>query len=420
MLEGKPAVALVGTCDSKLCELLRLRQLILDSGTVSVILIDVGRSSVSNAAIAISQEEVLRHAPAEQKRAQTSDLPRGELIKHMTLCAVNCVQSLHSQGKLCGIVSVGGSGGTSLVAPVMRSLPIGLPKLMVSTVASGDTGPLVGETDITMMYSVVDIAGSNALLERIFSNAAAAIAGMAKAYASSQSPAHTVSRGDKQRRRVGITMFGVTTPCADAARAVLEKEHNCEVYVFHATGHGGMAMERLVATGQLDAVLDITTTEIADHLMGGNMSAGPDRLSAALTAGIPYVLSLGATDMVNFGPRAMVPEKYQDRQLYEHNPTVTLMRTTKEECRKIGQFLVDKIRSCAKIPSKVKVVLPMGGVSLLAVPGGPFENQDADTATFETVERGLEGTEVQVIQDRRAINDRSFAEDIAQRLAQLL
>jgi uncharacterized protein (UPF0261 family) len=301
----------------------------------------------------------------------------------------------------------------------MRTLPIGLPKLIASTVASGDTGPIVGETDITLMYSVVDIAGTNDLLRIILNNAAAAVVGMSSAY--EQQLQHQQDQSKEARRlRVGITMFGVTTPCVDKIREHLESNYAVETYVFHATGHGGKAMERLVAEGRLDAVLDLTTTEICDFLMGGNMSAGPDRLEAALKAGIPTVISLGATDMVNFGPKATVPEKYQQRKLLEHNPTVTLMRTTKDECKAVGEFIANKIKRFAADPRKVQITLPKGGVSMIATPGGLFEDRDADSTLIETLVFQLQDSGITIVHDERDINDEGFAVDIADQLMQLI
>jgi uncharacterized protein (UPF0261 family) len=288
----------------------------------------------------------------------------------MIACSVKCVRELYKAGledptkALHGIVSAGGTGGTSLVSAVMREVfPVGFPKLMVSTNASGDTGPVVGETDITMMYSVVDIAGTNSLLKRILSNAAGAIKGMAGAY--ERSLTEKSHESEQPRKRLGLTMFGVTTPCVDKARTYLETNYPIECFVFHCTGHGGKAMERLVEEGKLDAVLDLTTTEICDELMGGNMSAGKYRLEAALKAGIPYIVSVGATDMVNFGPRATVPERYSHRQLFEHNPVVTLMRTSPEETAIIAEFIAAKINKFAKSPDNVQIVLPKGGVSMM-------------------------------------------------------
>lgn len=304
-------------------------------------------------------------------------------------------------------------------AEVMRNvLPIGFPKMIVSTVASGDTGPIVGETDIAMLYSVVDVAGLNQVLKDILSNAGAAIGAAAKASASRQSISH--DRTDRSKKRIGITMFGVTTPGVDAIRRHLESKHDVEIYVFHATGHGGKAMERLVRQGQLDAVLDLTTTEICDLHTGGVMSAGQDRLEAAAAAGIPNIISLGATDMTNFGPRSTVPEKYKERKLYEHNPTVTLMRSSAEECRQVGEFIVEKLRSHAKRPEMVQLWIPLGGVSMIATPGGPFADEEADRALFSYVRDGLAGSGIKVVEDQRDINDEGFAHDIADALAGLL
>jgi len=420
-----PHIIVLGTCDTKLQELQYLRsQILRENGDVRVTLIDAGRYPTKDATITIAQDELTStYAPSQKQQA--ADLPRGEMIKYMIECSTNCVGELYQAGledsskAIHGIVSAGGTGGTSLVSAVMRKVfPIGFPKLLVSTSASGDTGPVVGETDITMMYSVVDISGTNGLLKRILSNAAGAITGMAQAYERSLSEAR--EDGEKPRQRLGLTMFGVTTPCVDKVRTYLEAKYPIECFVFHCTGHGGKAMERLVEEGKLDAVLDLTTTEICDELMGGNMSAGPHRLEAALKAGIPTIISLGATDMVNFGPRATVPEKFESRQLFEHNPVVTLMRTSPEECKSIGEFIVEKVKKYAQVPGKVQVVLPTGGVSIISTPGAPFYDAKADNALFEAIEGGLKDSGVLVSIDQRAINDKGFAVDVARRMAQLL
>lgn len=421
-----PHIVILGTCDTKLQELLYMRSQILESSkdNFQVSLIDVGRSVVKDANITIPQD-VLTSKYAPSSKQDVATLPRGEVIKYMIQCAINCVRELYQNGlkeptqALHAVVSAGGTGGTSLASAVMREVfPVGFPKLMVSTSASGDTGPVVGETDITMMYSVVDIAGTNTLLKRILANAAGAIAGMAQVYERSLAAQST---GDKQqRKRLGVTMFGVTTPCVDKIRTHLEAKYPIECFVFHCTGHGGKAMERLVEEGELDAVLDLTTTEICDVLMGGNMSAGPKRLEAALKAGLPNIISVGATDMVNFGPRATVPEKYGSRQLFEHNPVVTLMRTSPEESKAIGEFIVEKIIKFAKAPEKVQVVIPAGGVSMIATPGAPFYDAKADEALFGAIESGLKASDVSVVKDQRAINDEAFAEDVAERMAKLM
>lgn len=291
-------IALVGTCDTKLQELLRLKELTLEAGASSVVLIDAGSHPVRHEGIDVSRGKTPGYATDDEEAELAAGADRSRSLRIMTECAKRYVRSLYQDGQIHGIVSAGGSGGTSLAAPVMReALPIGFPKLIVSTIASGDTGPLVGESDVTMMYSVVDIAGSNALLDRIFSNAAGAIAGMARAWASRSSLEQAGSSEKKKKKMtVGITMFGVTTPCVNKVRELLESRYDCECFVFHATGHGGRALERLVEDGQLDVVLDLTTTEVCDHLMGGNMSAGATRLEAAPKAGIPYIVSLGAID----------------------------------------------------------------------------------------------------------------------------
>ncbi|POS80118.1 transcriptional regulator [Diaporthe helianthi] len=413
---ASPTVLLLGTCDTKLQELLFLKDQIRNQESVEVILLDVGRDNVEHSAISITRDALLtEHGEGKT----TAELPRGELIKSMAACASRAVRQLFDEGKVHGIISAGGSGGTSLAAEVMRNvLPIGFPKMIVSTVASGDTGPLVGETDIAMLYSVVDVAGLNQVLRDILGNAGAAIGAAATAY---RTRTHdTQETTDKSKKRIGITMFGVTTPGVDAIRKHLESKHDVEIYVFHATGHGGKAMERLVRQGQLDAVLDLTTTEICDLHTGGVMSAGQDRLEAAAEAGIPNIISLGATDMTNFGPKSTVPEKYKDRNLYEHNPTVTLMRSSPGECRQLGEFIVDKLKNHSKRPEMIQVWMPLGGVSIIATPDGPFADEEADQALFSCVRDGLAGSGIKVVEDKRDVNDEGFAHDIADALAGLL
>lgn len=415
-----PHIALLGTLDTKLPEILYLhsRLVALSPRGTSITLIDCGRSTVDHPAITISQNDLVTRFGTKEEQDNLQSLPRGEIIKYMIRCTTSCIEELHGKQPIHGIISAGGSGGTSLASAVMRTLPIGLPKLIASTVASGDTGPVVGEADITLMYSVVDIAGTNDLLRNILNNAAAAMAGMSAAYEQQLRDRSEQGKGN-QKLRVGITMFGVTTPCVDKIREHLEANYAVETYVFHATGHGGKAMERLVSERRLDAVLDLTTTEICDFLMGGNMSAGPHRLEAALKAGIPTVISLGATDMVNFGPKATVPEKYQQRKLFEHNPTVTLMRTTKEECILAGKFIADKIKRFAADPKMVQVTLPKGGVSMIATPGGAFEDRDADDALIETLVSELQDSDISIVHDDRDINNEGFAVKIADDLMRL-
>ncbi|KAK4554902.1 hypothetical protein LTR86_008050 [Recurvomyces mirabilis] len=384
-----------------------------------------GRSSIDDKHINVRQSTLTsKYGPRNDQKDVTS-LPRGEVIKYMITCASNWLKETYQHGldhkaaAIHGVINAGGTGGTSLSSAVMREvLPIGLPKLIVSTNASGDMGPIVGEADITMMYSVCDVAGLNHLLRRILSNAAGAIAGMAHTYERSL-VANASSIGENQKKRVGLTMFGVTTPCVDKVRSHLESNYDIETFVFHCTGAGGRAMERLVNEGMLEAVLDITTTEICDQVCGGVMDAGPQRLEAPLKAGIPYILSVGATDMVNFGPKATVPEKYQNRQLFEHNPTVTLMRTNATECKAIGDFIVDKLDRFTKDKQMVEVVLP-ASVSMIATPEGPFYDAEADKALFSAIRNGLDGTGIKLDEDSRAINDGGFAIDIAERLVKLM
>lgn len=407
----KPCIALIGTCDTKLDELLYLHSEIT-CNDANVLFIDAGRKAVQHELIDVEQTLLLKQFGENQN---VTDLPRGEIIKTMAGCATKAVKQLHAEAKIHGIVSAGGSGGTSLAAQVMRdALPIGFPKLIVSTVASGDTGPIVEETDITLMNSVVDVAGLNQILRRVLSNAGHAIAGMSRVY---MTGAETEDRQQNTKKRVGVTMFGVTTPAVDTIRKHLESNYDIEVYVFHATGHGGKAMERLIGEGALDAVLDLTTTEICDHITGGVMSAGPHRLEAAAQAGIPNIVSVGATDMTNFGPRNTVPERYQDRKLYEHNSNVTLMRTSKEEAQEVGRFIAGQLTQHTKNPDTIQVWLPKGGISMIAVPDGPFADEETDSVLFDAIKEGLANSGIAVVEDNRAINDDTFARDIAEALA---
>ncbi|TFB03074.1 UPF0261 protein [Trichoderma ghanense] len=410
------SVAIIGTCDTKLKELLFLRDRIKETSGVETILIDVGRDSCANDAITISQAELLsKHSNGDG--TDGSGMARGDFVSRMSGCASRAVKDLYGKGLIHGIVSAGGSGGTALAAAVMRDvLPVGFPKLIVSTMASGDTRPVVGETDITLMHSVVDVAGLNPILRDILSNAGAAIANAALSYAARQDRKANDSAPESMRKwRVGITMFGVTTPGVDAIRDHLESNYPVETYVFHATGTGGRAMERLVREGQLDAVIDLTTTEICDYLFDGVLSAGEGRLGAAVEAGLPNIVSLGALDMVNFGPRDTLPEKHKGRVIYEHNPNVTLLRTSPDECREIGEFIAKKLRKTIR-SDMIQVWIPKGGVSMIAVPGGPFEDREADAALFEAIRKGLSGSGIEIVEDERHVNDEGFARDIAEAL----
>ena len=393
-------VVLLGTLDTKGSEYAFLRDRLREQ-SVDVLLVDAGILGEPKAEPDISRQEVAQAGGADVgELAEAGD--RGAAVAAMARGASETVRRLHAEGRLDGILGLGGSGGSSLITHAMRELPVGVPKLMVSTVASGDTRPYVGAVDVTMMYSVVDIAGINHISSRILSNAAGAIAGMAKA---------TVPQPGEEKPLVGATMFGVTTPCVDAARERLE-ELGYEVLVFHATGTGGQSMETLMRDGFITAALDATTTELADELVGGVFSAGPDRLEAAGELGIPQVVSLGALDMVNFGPMESVPERFKDRNLYVHNPTVTLMRTTPDECAELGRRISRKLNSAE---GPLTLFIPLKGVSLIDVEGQPFHDLEADKALFDALREEL-SENAEIIEMDTHINDPDFARAMVDRL----
>jgi uncharacterized protein (UPF0261 family) len=399
---GRPTVVLAGTLDTKGVEYAFLRDRLREH-YVDVLLVDVG---IDAPAIEpdIGRDEVAR-AAGEDVAALAVERDRGAATAAMARGAAALLPPLHAEGRLDAVAGLGGSGGSSIVTAGMRALPVGVPKLMVSTLASGDTRPYVGAVDVTMMYSVVDIAGINSVSARIIANAAGAIAGMAGAAL----PAL------EERPLVGASMFGVTTPAVTRARERLE-ERGYEVLVFHATGTGGRSMEALVRDGYLAGVFDLTTTELADELVGGVLSAGPDRLEAAGAAGIPQVVSLGALDMVNFGPADTVPDRFADRSFYVHNPTVTLMRTTPDECRKLGRTIGRKL-SAARGPTVLFV--PLNGVSMIAVEGQPFHDPVADKALLDGLHETLTA-DVEVHELPVDVNDPSFAVAMADRLHELI
>jgi len=386
-------VVLLGTLDTKGDEYAFLRSLLREHG-VETILVDTGVLGEPRTPPDVTREDVAQAAGADV-RALAGAGDRGAAVETMARGAAEIVSRLHGEGRLDGVIALGGSGGTAVAAEAMRELPVGVPKLIVSTMASGDTRPYVGATDVTMTYSVVDIAGINAVSSRILANAAAAMAGMVR----SEPP--SVENG---KPLVGATMFGVTTPCVTAARERLE-ELGYEVLVFHATGTGGQSMEALMRGGFITAALDVTTTELADDLVGGVLSAGPDRLEAAGELGIPQVVSLGALDMVNFGPVDTVPVEFRDRLLYQHNPTVTLMRTTPEECAELGRRIGRKL-SAATGP--VTLFIPLRGVSLIAVDGQVFYDPEADRALLDGLRETL-ASGVDVRELDTDINDPDFA-----------
>jgi uncharacterized protein (UPF0261 family) len=396
-------VVLLGTLDTKGKEYDYLRTRLREQG-VDVVLVDAGVFEPL-AQADVPQDDVAAAAGADVAALRESG-DRGAAVDTMGRGAAEVVRRLHEEGRLDGILSVGGSGNSSIAAQAMRVLPVGVPKLIVSTLASGDTRPYVGATDVSMTYSVVDISGLNRISERILANAAGAIAGMAKV---------AVAESGEGRPLIGATMFGVTTPSVTRARERLE-ELGYEVLVFHATGTGGQSMEALARGGFLAGVLDITTTELADDLVGGVLSAGPDRLEAAGELGLPQVVSLGALDMVNFGPRGTVPPQFEGRNLYVHNPTVTLMRTTPEECAELGRRIARKL-SAATGP--VALFVPLKGVSMIATEGGPFHDAAADEALFGALREGA-GPTLEVHELELDVNDPAFAEAMANRLHDMI
>ncbi|WP_114577531.1 Tm-1-like ATP-binding domain-containing protein [Saliphagus sp. LR7] len=400
----EPTVVIIGTLDTKGEEIGFARD-VLESQGVAVHLVDVGvlgepEIDPDTSATAVAEAggttlEALREAG-----------DRGDAMEAMGEGAASVATRLHEEGVLDGIFGLGGSGNTSVATTAMRALPVGVPKLMVSTVASGDIEPYVGTRDVTMTYSVADIEGLNQLSRTVISNAALAVAGMVTNEPDVEVP---------DKPTIGITMFGVTTPCVQTARAWLE-DRGYETIVFHATGTGGRAMEDLIEEGVIDAVLDVTTTEWADQHVGGVLAAGPDRLDAAAEAGIPQVVSVGALDMVNFGPRDSVPEEFEGRRFHVHNPQVTLMRTTAEENAELGRIIAEKL-DAARGPTVL--ALPLGGVSMLDVEGEEFHDPKADAALFDALRENVDD-HVEVIETDHAINDEAFARTIAERLHELV
>jgi len=403
-------VGLIGTLDTKHDEYLWLRDQLIGHG-VSVLLIDVGAFSASELAD-VSSAEVAAAGGGNLATLQAGR-DRGETMSVMAAGVAVVAARLFQAGDLQGLFAVGGSGGSSVAAAAMQALPVGVPKLLVSTMASGDVHPYIGEVDTTLMYSVVDVAGINSISRQVLGNAAAGIAAMAQHYA-----AGLANPSTDHRPLVAVTMFGVTTPAADEARARARlTELGYEALVFHATGAGGRAMEKLVESGFLVGVCDLTTTELADDLVGGVLSAGPHRLETAGRRGVPQVVSLGALDMVNFGPRETVPARFADRNLFVHNPTVTLMRTTEAEMTELGRRIAVKL---AAATAPTEVFIPRRGVSAIDVAGAPFRDAAADEACFTALRKGLAGSDVVIHELDQAINDPGFGAATADALHRLI
>lgn len=397
-------VAIAGTFDSKgheysyvkgLIEALGLKTFTIHTGVFE----PTFEPDISNVEVAKAAGVDIKEIADKKDRAYATEI----LSKGME----KLVPKLFNEGKFDAIISFGGTGGTALVTPAMRALPIGVPKLMVSTVASGNTAHYVGTSDIMMMPSVVDVAGLNSISTKIFTNATFAIAGMVK---------FENKTAVEKKPLVAATMFGVTTPCVEYARNYLE-ERGYEVLTFHATGTGGKSMEALVEGGFIEGVLDITTTEWCDELVGGVLNAGPNRLEAAGKKGIPQVVSVGAIDMVNFGPMDTVPKQFDNRKFYKHNPTVTLMRTTVDENIKIGEKIAEKLNMAS---GNTILMLPLKGVSMIDAPDQAFYGPEEDEALFNAIRTNVNRNVVTLEELQNHINDQYFAETAAQKLIDMM
>lgn len=397
-------VLLLGTLDTKGEEYRYVRERLIEQGC-DVVVVDVGVLGEPTLASDVSRTEVAASAAADLEQLVAAR-DRGAAVEVMGRGATAVVRRLHDEGRFDGILALGGSGGASIAAQAMQALPLGVPKLLVSTVVAGDVRRYVGDSDLTLMHSVVDMAGVNRISERILANAAAAIAGMV-------GTAAPLRLAEQARPLVGATMFGVTTPCVTRARLLLERR-GFEVLVFSANGTGGRTMERMIDEGLITAALDVTTTELADEVVGGVLSAGPDRLEAAARLGLPQVVSLGALDMVNLGPAETVPVRFVGRRFYRHNAAVTLMRTSPEEATEVGRLLARKLTG-ARGPCSVLV--PLRGTSALAGEGEPFHDREADSALIETLAANL-GENVELVELDLHINDPAFADALADKLDQ--
>ena len=370
------SVYAVATLDTKGRELAFVAERLRTAG-VAVTIVDVGVQRSPSVVADVDCATVARaHPTPEGCIAAIAPGDRSPAIMAMSQALVAFLKREYDSGRVSGVIGIGGSGGTALITPALQSLPIGLPKVMVSTVASGNTAPYVGSSDVTMMYSVVDVSGLNSVSRRVLGNAAAAVAGMVRF------PVAT----EEGKPTLGMTMFGVTTPCVTQVRESLEgRGYDC--LVFHATGTGGQAMEKLVEAGLIRGVLDVTTTEVADLVVGGVLACGPLRFDAILAAKIPYVVSLGALDMVNFGAMDTVPERFRGRKLHVHNSQVTLMRTTADENRRCARWIAAKLNRATAL---FRVLIPEKGVSALDALGQPFFDGEADAALFDELESAVE------------------------------
>jgi uncharacterized protein (UPF0261 family) len=399
-------VLVIGTLDTKGVEVGFVRDALAAAG-IATLVMDAGVLGPPLLPADISREQVYAAAGATLTAVRESG-DRGRAIEAAALGAARLAQELAARGHVEGVHALGGSAGTTIGTAAMRALPFGLPKLMVSTLASGQVRQYVGVRDIFMLHSVVDISGLNRISRTVLGNAAQAMIGMVRGAA-------PIGGDQETKPLVTATMFGVTTPCVETARQKMEHA-GYEVLVFHATGTGGRTMESFVSDGLISGTLDLTTTELADELVGGELSAGRDRLTAAGMRAIPQVISLGALDMVNFGPRETVPEKFGGRRFYQHNPNVTLMRTTPEENDQLGKEIAQKA-SAAKGPTAVLV--PLRGISAIDAEGQPFWWPEADRALFQSL-RDWMSPHVELVELDRHINDPAFAEAAADTLLRFL
>ena len=396
---GGKQVYVAGTCDTKGQELAYVRARVTARGVPAVV-VDLSTRDPSGPAD-ISAHDIAAHHPGGAGAVFTGD--RGTAVTAMATAFEAYIRSRHD---LAGLIGLGGSGNTALVTQAMRALPVGVPKLMVSTIASSNVAPYVGPSDIAMMYSVTDVAGLNRISRTILANAANAIAGMALG---------DVPVAVDEKPAVGLSMFGVTTPCVTRATELLP-DYDC--LVFHATGTGGQSMEKLADSGLLAGIIDVTTTEVCDLLFGGVFPCTDDRFGATIRTGLPYVGSVGALDMVNFGAMGTVPERYRHRNLYVHNPHVTLMRTTPEENAAMGRWIGERLN---RMNGQVRFLLPEGGVSLIDVPGKPFHDPEADAALFAALESTVTQTaRRQLLRVPHPINDDAFAAALVQNFSDII
>ncbi|MFB7183042.1 Tm-1-like ATP-binding domain-containing protein [Streptomyces sp. NPDC056257] len=407
-------VVLVGTLDTKGVEYGWLRERLLRAG-VEVVLVDTGIMGEPRVPADVPRDAVARAAGTELSELRAA-ADRGAAVTTMARGAEATLLRLHAEGRLHGVLAIGGSGGTSIATRAMRALPLGVPKLMVSSMASGDVSPYVGSSDITMMYSVVDIAGINSVSGPVLANAVEAVAGMARAYARASVELRPPRLGAGARPLIAASMAGVTTAGVDAARERLT-DLGYEVLVFHVSGTGGRTLETLAGQGVFAGVLDLTLSELADDLCGGILTAGPDRLSAAGRAGIPQVVSLGALDMVKFGPLESLPRRVLDRGVHVHNPSITVIRTNQEECTELGRRVAAKLRAAS---GPTAVCVPLRGLSTLGAPGGPYHDPGADRALFTALREGLRGSAARLYDYDTHINDPAFGRAAADRLHDMI